>query len=298
MGVALALLAMLCFASNILMSRRALAYMPVESGFLVVLATNVLFPAALFGVQMGLRPAPPVWDSRGLALFAAGGIVGTFVGRRMLFDAVRLLGPSRTSVFHSSAPAFALLGAWVFAGESLGLYEIVLVAMIWTGLWMTQPPAAARAAEARAEPGKFRKGLIAGILAVVGFGFGNVLRGLAIRGWSEAVLGTVISSAAALALQLAVTRDWRKVGAQMRSGGARALVLYIACGIATSFGSVFVTLAMERIKIGLAVLMVHSTPLVIFPVSAFLLKHRELINARALAGTGLVLTGVAALAFR
>ena len=41
MGVALALLAMLCFASNILLTRRALAYMPVESGFLVVLATKL-----------------------------------------------------------------------------------------------------------------------------------------------------------------------------------------------------------------------------------------------------------------
>jgi drug/metabolite transporter (DMT)-like permease len=46
------------------------------------------------------------------------------------------------------------------------------------------------------------------------------------------------------------------------------------------------------------VLVVHTTPLVIFPVSAFILKNREDLTPRTLLGAFLVLSGIALLAFR
>jgi drug/metabolite transporter (DMT)-like permease len=298
MGVTFALIAMVSFAANILITRYALARMPVQAGFLLVLGTNVLFPAALYGAQLATRAKALSWDWKGFALFAASGVLGIFVGRRMLFDAVKFLGPSRTSVFHSAAPAFAFLGAWLLAGERLGLYEVALVLLVWAGLWLTHPPAGLQTVGTRLTPELLRKGTGAGLLAVAGFGFGNVVRGLAVRGWDEAVLGTVIASFAAFALQLAVTRDWTQIGSQLRSGGRGAILLYVACGVASSLGAIFVTLAMAHIEIGLAVLVVHTTPLVIFPVSVFLLKQKEQLSGRALAGTALVLAGVAALMLR
>jgi drug/metabolite transporter (DMT)-like permease len=298
MGVALALLAMLSFASNILITRYAVARMPVEAGFLIVLATNILFPAALWAAQLGADASAITWDWKGAGLFALGGVIGTFLGRRMLFDTVRLLGPSRASVFHSSAPAFALLGAWLLADERLGWYELALVAVVWCGLWLTHPRADAPPGEARLSAATLRKGMLAGLLTVAGFGFGNVFRGLAMRAWSEALLGTVIASAAAALLQVAVTRDWRRIAAQIRGAGGGATGLYVACGVATSLGSIFITLAMAKIEIALAVLVVHTTPLVIIPASVFLLRQREEIGPRMLAGAALVLAGIALLALR
>jgi drug/metabolite transporter (DMT)-like permease len=298
MGVALALLAMVSFASNILVTRYALTRMPLESGFLIVLSTNILFPAVLFGMELGARGGAFGWDWRGFALFAVSGVIGTFLGRRMLFDTVRLLGPARSSVFHSTAPAFAFLGAWLLAGERLGIYEVALVAIVWTGLWLTHPRVGSQMGGTRVTAELLRKGILFGLLAVAGFGFSNVIRGIAVRHWNEAVLGTVISSVAALALQLAVTRHWDRIVAQFRAASRGAIGLYVACGVATSLGSIFVTLAMTRIEIGLAVLVVHTTPLVIFPVSVFVLKHREELSVRTLAGTGLVLAGISALALR
>ena len=295
MGVALALAAMLCFAVNILLTRSAVARMSVEAGFFVVLATNAVFPATLWGVELAVQPAPFVWNWKGAGLFAAAGVVGTFLGRRFLFDAVRLLGPSRASVFHSSAPAFALLGAWLLAGERLGAYELVLVAVVWIGLWLTQPTARAGSPIA---PEVLRKGMIAGLLTVAGFGFGNVLRGLAMREWSEALLGTLLATLAAFALQIAATRDWAKIGAQLRAADRSAIALYVACGVATSLGSIFVTLAMTHMEIGLAVLVVHTTPLVIFPFSLFVLGSREELVPRTLFGALLVLCGITLLAIR
>jgi drug/metabolite transporter (DMT)-like permease len=43
---------------------------------------------------------------------------------------------------------------------------------------------------------------------------------------------------------------------------------------------------------------VHTTPLVIFPVSVWLLRNREELTARTALGALLVLGGIAFLAFR
>lgn len=295
MGIAFALLAMVCFATNIIITRFAVARLPVEAGFFVVLATNILFPALLFPLEFAARAAPWSWDWKGAGLFAIGGVIGTFLGRRFLFDAVRILGPSRASVFHSTAPAFALIGAWLLAEEILGAYEIVLMAVVWTGLWLTQPRAGSIQ---KVSPEARRKGFLAGLLTVAGFGFGNVLRGLAVRVWDEAVLGTVVSSSAALVCQVAVTRQWGRIAAQLRAADRAALLLYVGCGVATSVGSIFVTLAMRHMEIALATLIVHTTPIVIFPVSVFLLKNREELTPRTVLGAVLVLSGIALLVFR
>jgi drug/metabolite transporter (DMT)-like permease len=295
MGVAFALAAMVCFASNILITRYAVARMPVASGFFVVLATNILFPALLYPFELGLRAAAWSWSWQGAAMFAMGGVIGTFMGRRFLFDTVRILGPSRASVFHSTAPAFALLGAWLLAGETLGWYELLLMAIVWVGLWFTQPRAGSPGSLSAADA---RKGLLAGLLTVAGFGLGNVIRGLAMRRWEEAVFGTVISSVAALLCQVLATRDWERIAAQLRAADRMAIWLYVACGVATSLGSIFVTLSMKDMEIALAVLVVHTTPLVIFPVSVFLLKNKEELNALTVLGALLVLSGIGLLALR
>ena len=294
MGVTFALAAMVFFSANILITRYAVLRLPVEAGFFIVLATNILFPAVLFAFELAARAAPWAWDWKGAGLFALGGVIGTFLGRRLLFDAVRLLGPSRASVFHSTSPAFALLGAWLLADERLGFYEIGLMMLVWLGLWLTQP----RTGGGTLSPENVRKGMLAGLITVAGFAIGNVLRGLAMRGWDEAVLGTVVSSSAAMVCQIVATRDWGRISSQLRGADRGALWLYVGCGVTTSLGAILVALAMKRMEIALAVLVVHTTPLVIFPVSVFLLKNREDLTPRTLIGAGFVLLGIALLCLR
>jgi drug/metabolite transporter (DMT)-like permease len=296
MGVTFALLSMVFFSANILLTRYAVAKMPVSTGFLIVLATNILFPALLFPVELGVRAAPWSWNWQAAGLFALAGVIGTFLGRRFLFDAVRLLGPARASVFHSTAPAFALIGAWFLADERLGWYEIALMGVVWAGLWFTQPRTST--APGATPPASIGKGMLAGLLTVAGFGFGNVVRGLAMRDWNEAVLGTVLASVTALVCQLVATRDWKSVAAQFRAADRTAIWLYVGCGVTTSLGAIFIALAMNHMEIALAVLVVHTTPLVIFPVSVFILKNKEELNSRTVLGAFLVLTGIALLAFR
>ena len=298
MGVALAFAAMVCFSCNILFTRYAVARMSVEAGFFVVLSTNILFPALLYPIELAARAAPWGWNWKGAGLFALAGFIGTFLGRRFLFDAVKILGPSRASVFHSTAPAFALLGAWLLADEHLGWYELLLMAIVWTGLWFTQPRAGSSTGGTPLRGDALKRGLFVGLMTVAGFGLGNVLRGLAMRDWQEAVLGTVIASVAAMACQVIATRDWRKVAALFRAGDRRAVWLYVGCGVTTSLGSILASEAMRHMEIALVVLVIHTTPLVIFPVSVFALKNREELAPRTLVGALMVLSGIALLALR
>jgi drug/metabolite transporter (DMT)-like permease len=292
MGVLFAALGMVSFGSNILITRVALTRLSLEAGFFIVLAANIVFPGALFAIELAARPQPFVWDWKGAGIFALAGVIGIFLGRRLMFDTVRLLGPSRASVFHSSAPVFAFLGAWLLAGEAIDPLDLVFVAIVWVGLWLTQP---STGGIGQLTAQQARRGLLVGLCAVAGFGLANVLRGIAVRGWDEALFGTALSAVAGLVLHAAVTRDWPKIAGELKAAPRSAWLLYAGCGIATACGSVFATLAMKTIHIGLAVLIVHTTPLLVFPVSALVLKHREELTRRTLVGTVLVLAGIAAL---
>ncbi len=298
MGVTLSLVSMLFFGSNILISRLAMGRMSVELGFFIVLVVNIVTAGAVFAVELAVRKTPFIWHWHEAGLFALGGVVGTYLGRRFMFDMVRILGPARSSVVHSSAPAFTLMLAWMLVGERLGRYELSLMVLVILGLWFTQPAEKGKAAEHRPAGAALRKGAIVGLLTVIGFSLGNVCRGYAMRTWNEAIFGTIIASFAALACQLVATRDWREAWRGIVSADPRGLWLYAACGVVTAGGAMFLVSAMQFMEISLAVLVTHSTPLMIFPISLFWFGNREGLTARTLFGAAMVLTGIALLAVR
>ncbi|HVC12627.1 MAG TPA: DMT family transporter [Burkholderiales bacterium] len=297
MGITLALASMLCFAANIMVSRSALARVPIELGFLVVLVVNVLLGGALFGIDLLLRRAPFAirWEQAGW--FALAGIVGTYLGRRMLYDTIRVLGPARSSVFHSSSPVFTLVAAWVLVGERLGGYELGLMALVISGLWITQLGAGAATAH-RPAGETLRRGALYGVLTVSGFGVGNAIRGLAMRGWNEPVFGTLLGASTALVAQLATTRDLPRKLAGLRRADRGGLALYAASGVVTVLGQMFLLAAMRRMPIALAALVSMTTPLVIFPLSLLAYRNREGLTRYSALGAGMVLAGIALLALR
>lgn len=298
MGVTLAFVSMLFFGSNILISRLAMGRMSVELGFFIVLVVNIFTSGAVFAVELLLRETPFVWHWREAGLFALGGVVGTYLGRRFMFDMVRVLGPARSSVVHSSAPAFTLLFAWLLVGEKLGSYELMLMAIVIFGLWFTQPPDMGVAGGRRPGGALLGKGVLIGLGTVIGFSLGNVCRGYAMRSWNEAVFGTIIASTAALVCVFATTRNWRSAWHGIINADRRGQWLYAACGVVTAGGAMFVVSAMHYMEISLATLVTHTTPLMIFPVSLFVFRNREGLNMRTAFGATMVLAGIGLLALR
>ncbi len=297
MGVTFALLSMVCFASNILISRHAMARMPVDSGFFIVLGTNIVAGLVLFGAELMVRTTPFVFQWKESGLFIVGGTIGAFLGRRLLFDTVRLLGPARTSVFHSCAPVPTLVFAWVIVGETLGWYELALMAVVLAGLWITHPPQRDDTIS-RADRATLRRGMVFGLLTITGFGASNALRGLAMRSWNEAIFGALLGGTAAFLMQVLITRDWGRIAEGFRKGGRAGVLLYFASGLATMGGAILIITAMNYMEIALATLITHTTPLVVFPVSLVLYRNREGLTPRTVAGVLLVLLGIALLALR
>lgn len=298
MGVTLSLLSMLCFGSNILLSRLAMGRMSVELGFFIVLVVNILFAGFVFAIESLVRTAPFVFHLRETVLFAVGGVVGTYLGRRFMFDMVRILGPARTSVVHSSAPAFTLVAAWLMIGEKLGPFELMLMGLVIVGLWITQPVEKRVAGAPEPSRKALSKGVLVGLGTIIGFSLGNVFRGHAMQTWNEAVFGTIIASFSALVCVFATTRNWPAAWRGIVAADRKGLWLYAACGIATAGGAMFLVSAMHFMEISLAVLVTHSTPLMIFPVSLFVFKNREGLSMRTAVGASMVLAGIGLLALR
>ena len=298
MGLAYALTSMLCWAVNIFITRSAMARMPAELGFFIVILGNIGFGALLLGAGWPLRTQPFSLHWEAIGWFAGSGVVGIYLGRRMLLDAVQLMGPSRASVLHTASPVFTLIGAWILLGETLGRYELGLMAMIMAGLWCTQPPARGTPGRPAASREVLRRAAFLSLMTVAGFGAGNALRGMAMRQWDEAVLGVIVSNAAALACLLATTRDWRGTAARIRAGSRHGILLFMLSGAATLGGTVFGSMAMQRIEVAIAVLIGYTTPLVVFPVSVLVLKDRDALSLRTVMGAVLVLGGITLLALR
>jgi drug/metabolite transporter (DMT)-like permease len=214
----------------------------------------------------------------------------------MLLDTIRTLGPARTSVLHSSSPVVTLIAAWVLVGERLGAYELALMALVIVGLWTTQ--AAGHGGLGEPRPAALERGLVLGLLLIIGFGVGNALRGLAMRTWSEAIFGSLLGTGSALLCQAASIRAWPKASAELLGGDRMGLALFAASGVATAGGSILTTSAMGYVEIAIATLITFTTPLVVFPVSVFAFGNREGLSFRSVAGAAMVLAGVALLALR
>jgi len=296
MGIALALACMFCFATNLIISRYAVTRMAVDIGFHVVLTFNILVASVVFLIELGMRAVPLEVNWAGVGYFAISGVLGSWVGRQMMFDTVRYLGPARTSVFHSTTPVLAMVAAWLLLGETLDATELVLMAVVMFGLWFTQAPAGTEASVHR--PGKeaLRKGFLIGLLTVSSFGLSNGVRGLAMRDWGEPILGTLIACLAAMVLQLATSKSFKATWRGIVGGDRRGLALYAASGVMSVTGAMFLAASMAHMKVALAVLVSHSTPLLIFPLSLILFRNREGLSLRACAGALMVLAGIALLA--
>lgn len=296
MGITFALISMLFWAVNIFITRSAMARMPPELGFFIVLASNLAFGSLALGVELAWRETPLTFQWQAAGWFALSGVVGIYLGRRMLLDAVQLLGPARASVLHTASPVFTMIGAWVLIGERIGPYELGLMALIMLGLWCTQPAAAA--GKPAPSGALLKRAAFLSLMTVAGFGFGNAFRGMAMRQWNEALLGALISAAVATVCLLATTSDWRATATRLRQGSRSGLALFALSGAATMGGTVFGSLAMQRMEMAIATLIGYTTPLVVFPVSVLLLRDRDAVSLRVLLGAAMVLTGIVLLALR
>jgi len=308
LGTLLAFAAMVMFASNVVVTKVASSRLDVGAGFVISVCVNLAFAALVFGIELAVRERAFRWSWAGVGWFALAGASATYLGRWFFFGAISRLGAARASLFHISSPAFTAILAWLALGENLTLVTWAGIAATIGGLFMVSvPPGALRAApiaSARTVPvaaanarlkAWLASGFAVGIGATFAYAVGNVLRGAAIREWNEPIAGAMLGALAALGLHLVIGSGHAALMRRIATADRRAVRLYAFGGVLTISAQMCMVASMRYIPVAVATVITLCTPLVVIPVSYWLLKDRERLGAATLLGVVVTMAGVLAI---
>ncbi|WML51398.1 DMT family transporter [Neobacillus sp. PS3-12] len=308
MGVTLAIVALLLFSSNTILTKLASARLNMNVGFLISVWVNVLFALVLFLIQMiFIKDEHFQWHTKGFLLFLIAGFFSTFMGRWFFFETIDKLGPARASAFQVSNPMFTTIIAWMFMGEKLSWMDLVSVAFILLGLFLVsfrgqssvEKEIASSEENLITEPSRgmpvnwlIKSGILLAFLSSLSYAIGNVLRGAAIKDWNEPILGGIFGAALGLVLFTITNKSSHHFLAHVKNSDKKGVLFYAACGIASISAQISVIASMRYMPISIANLITMSTPVIVTPVSFFLFKNQEGISIRTIIGIILVLLGI------
>lgn len=302
--------ALLFFTTAILVTRLASNRIPLALGFVIATLTNVGFSALAFAVQGVLGDHAVTWNATSFWLFAAAGVFSTYLGRWFFYESVVRFGPAKASVFQVSSPLFTAMMALLLLGERLTLPVAMGMVLTVAGLILVsyKPGSGATPADPAAlavpvKPGSaipaltmhqrlLQSVLLLGLASSLAYAIGNVLRGSAVREWNEPILGGLIGAGFGLAMHLLFMPAKRQLWASLRKADRRGVWLYALIGVCTISGQICTIGAMRFIPLSIATLVTLCTPLLVFPLSHFLLKSREGVTRVTVAGCGLTLLGI------
>lgn len=303
--------ALLLFTVGTLVTRAAASRVSLGIGFLVATGTNVVFSALALAVQRALAPQPIAWDGQAFMLFALAGAFSTYLGRWFFYESVVRFGPAKASIFQVSSPLFTAIMAWALLGEKLSLSACIGLALTVVGLMLVglKPGALLRrgaaapvAAVQKRSTGFIQTAMASVILLGLGgslaYAVGNVLRGAAIRSWNEPVLGALVGAGFGLLLHLAFNRDKGSVMAGLRTADRGGLWLFGLMGVCTISAQILTIAAMRYIPVSIATLITQFMPLLVFPLSRWLLKAHDDFTAVMLAGSAMAMSGIVLVVLR
>jgi drug/metabolite transporter (DMT)-like permease len=314
-GQLAALGAALCWAFSSLLfaasGRRVGAYAVNLIRLLVALGIIAGLHSVLFGHPLPLDATAARWLWLGLS-----GLIGFALGDAALFQSLLYLGPRLGALMMALVPIITTFFAWVFLGERLAWVDLLAVALTVGGVgWVvaerrapagrdTVPVAGQRGlpaspAAGHSVPGKFRLGVLLGVMAATGQAVGLILSRQGVAADATGLELPVIS-ANAIRLLVANAGLWGSAVVSGRAalpfqrlrGQARVLAMVVT---ATVFGPVVGVLlslvAVREAPVGIASTLMALTPVLVIPMVRVL--YAERVTARAVAGTVLALAGVA-----
>ncbi|MFE4242267.1 DMT family transporter [Peribacillus butanolivorans] len=307
MGEMLALLSMILFSANIILTKLAIARLNLNLGFLISVAVNVLFAFFLFFIQIIFFDAGDLaWHTKGFFLFLIAGFFGTYLGRWFFFETIAKLGPTRASAFQVTNPIFTTIIAWLFLKEQLNSRDLSSILLILFGLLLvsyipqrSKNEIAKKRKVINFQPfpelsfkGLVQSGILVALLSSLAYAIGNVIRGAAILNWDQPILGGALGALLGFVLHVATSKSKRNFWRQFKEADITGVWLYVISGIITISAQISVIASMRYIPISVANLITLSTPILVTPVSYFLFKNQEGITYQTLIGIGLVLSGL------
>jgi uncharacterized membrane protein len=274
----LALGAALFSASATILIRQGLRRSDPYTGFWI----NLIVGVAGLWIAVFATGGMGAVSTRGLLIFALAGLIGTVGGRLLRFLAIEKVGASVSAAVGNLQPMIASGLAILFLGEhvTLPILTGTIVIVIGTVLLSTSGGRAGFRASHIALP----------LMSAACFGVVQILRkaGLAHMG---PVVGTAFNLTTALIAFSAVMLAVGHRGILACRG--RTLAYFIAAGVTENAGVFITIIALSLGTVSVVTPLTAATPIFVLLLSPFFLRGLEILNARVVAGTLLIVIGVA-----
>jgi drug/metabolite transporter (DMT)-like permease len=261
----------------------------------VRLALAVLFVGATHWLLFG-TPFPSGAEPYRFFWLALSGVIGLVIGDSMLLQAYVLVGPRLGVLLLSLAPIFSTVLAWVLLGETLSGLELAAIAVALGGMaWVVLEHG--RDGAGRQIPREdYIRGLLFGAGAALCQAAGLVTAKRGLAGAFPPLSGVMIRMTAAMTvmwLLAAFRREiLRTIRAPLHDRIAGRAVLSAAL-IGPYLGVWLSLIAVQSAPVGVASTLMAMTPVISLPVVHFF--YHERVSPRAVAGTLVAMTGVAAI---
>ena len=239
------------------------------------------------------QPLPFFAGSSRWLWLSLSGIIGLSLGDAFLFQSLVSVGTRLGSLLLSLAPIFGSIIAWIFFGEVLTILQIAGIVLALAGIaWVVashqEPPDTPH--------GHTRRGVIFGVLAGLGQAVGLVLSKQGMAGGLSPFQANAIRMLAAVGFSWALATVAGKAGNTFQElhGKPRILgLLALGAFVGPVLGVISSLIAIQYIEIGIASTLNSLTPVIVLPISYFVLKEK--VGWQAIVGTLLAIAGVAIL---
>lgn len=221
------------------------------------------------------------------------GVIGLSLGDTFYFQSLVSVGPRLGSLLLSLAPIFGSIIAWVFFSETLTVLQITGIVVALAGIgWVVM----SHEAPPDTPHGHTKRGVFFGVLAGLGQAVGLVLSKQGMFGVFSPFQANAIRMLAAMLFTWLLTFGEGKAGATISALREKPRVIgLIALGalVGPLLGVSASLLAVQHAEIGVASTLMALPPVIVLPISYFVLKEK--IGWQAVAGTILAIAGVAIL---
>lgn len=272
-----ALTSALVSASATILLRRGLRYDGPYTAVWINLAVGTVLVWLAVALTGGFgRPS-----AHGMAVFALAGLIGTVGGRIFRFKGIELVGAAIAAAVVNLSPLVSSALAIMVLGEHVTLPILVGTCVIVAGTTLLSSGGRSGGVRPRQ--------LLVPLVSAVCFGVVAVLRkiGLADMG---ALAGFAVNVSAAF---VAFTAFLLVIGQRAAFVCRRDSIRYfVAAGVAENLSVLLVIVALSAGSVSVVAPLSSVSPIFVLILSFFFLRGIELLNARIVAGTVLIVAGV------
>lgn len=274
---ALALGSALCSAGATILIRQGLRGGNTYGGFWINLVVGTV---TFWGAVLVVGPMGPV-STRGIALFALTGLIGTIGGRFLRFMSIPRVGASVAAAVMSLYPFVSAALAILLLGERVTPPVVGGTAVIVLGTILLS--ASGRRVGFRP------RDLLLPLAAATCFGIVTVLRKMGLSGVGP-VLGFAVNVTTALVTFSVFLVASGNTGAIACRG--RSLAYFIIAGVAENLGVFLTVLALGFGTVSVVTPLSGTSPIFVLLMSFVFLRGVETLTARVVIGTLLTVLGV------